>query len=391
MRFFRSCLIALVFLIPSGGAPQELREGDTLRLSGKVDENLFAAGREIEADFDSTDDAFLAAGKILFRARTREGLFLVGGDLSLREAGAGLAVVAGGAVAVAESRFRELVVAGGDVRLESAAVADDLVAAGGKITLSRATVIGDSLVAGGGQITFEGRAGGNARFAAGEVTLAGTVDGNVDVRAGTLRVGPTAVIDGNLTHSTNRIEISPQARIRGQVVALPGPDPRDWEGFGWLGTFTLILFALGSCLVPPLLALLFPGVTDRAHGRLRDRFWESLGKGFLVFLLVPVALALLLVSLLGTPVALAALPFAGALGLLAWTVEARAVGHQVRLWTRRGAADVAPLTARPRFGWTLLGSFVILLVLWVPFLGFLFCSVLFLSALGALVEALRRP
>lgn len=329
------------------------KRGDRIELRGEYSDNLFAAGGDISADLKSTDDIYLAGGKIRFRGSTREDL-----------------AVAGGEVSIADAKIQELVVAGGSVRIERAEISDDAVTAGGEVFFGPDTTVR-----------------GSANIAGGEVTLSGNFAGDVEVSAGRLRIEPTAVISGNLGHRTRDLEIAPGARILGQTIART-PDVAPSGGVFALLTIGSLLFFLGTFLVAPVWATLFPGAATYGADRIRAYFWEMLGKGFASVVFAPVVLAILMISVVGTPLALTLVPLFIAGAVLAWSIAVHALGVSMHARLRRGS-EAAEFTGKRRFGWTMLASLVMALALMVPVAGAVFAMLGFFVGVGALYELMR--
>ena len=58
--------------MPLVSVSAEFRRGETVSLSGQLSDTVFAAGDEIHAEFDSTDDVFLAGRTIRYLGAVRE-------------------------------------------------------------------------------------------------------------------------------------------------------------------------------------------------------------------------------------------------------------------------------------------------------------------------------
>jgi cytoskeletal protein CcmA (bactofilin family) len=346
----------------------EYRTGDKLSLEGQFDDNLFASGGRIDATFSSTDDAYLAGGEVRFEAATKEDLFLAGGDVDVRGAKAGLAAIAGGSITVSRSSFRELLVAGGEVSLDDARLRDDLVAAGGEVSVGAKTRVGGSSTIGGGSVELEG-----------------TFAGNVRVEAGELEIGPATVIEGDLIYSAQKVEIDPAARIRGKTIAAPveARSAASWI----LGAFFGVLFSIGALLAAPVILAFTPKLAAHARSEARGNFWPTLGKGTAAALLIPVAMVALLASVVGTPVGLAALPFAFAALVLAASLAAFIAGEQLRTWFGKGAA--AP-GGKAQFRWTLFGAFALILLSAIPVLGTVLVLIAVLLGYGTLYAVAQK-
>jgi cytoskeletal protein CcmA (bactofilin family) len=355
---------SLLFRSPLRAA--ELRSGENLSMTGEFTDNLYVSGGHIRCDVQSTDDVFIAGGEISFTGRTRENLWFAGGDLTLEKAEARDAILAGGKLMLTNTHFREIVAAGGQIQLRQVQLEDDLIALGGEILVDGdSTVKGSSLIAGG------------------KVTLAGHFVGDVQVSASQLQIGPTAVIDGTLTHKTESLEISPSAKVVGKIVAMPAQTSSGSKKA--FGIAMAILLALGGLLVAPIVGLFFSRLADRADVQIRSRFWENLGRGLVAILFIPVILLLLFSSVLGVPLALAALPFVIAILILAWSVAL----FSLALWLRFRISKHLPeslLSKQQRFSWTLLASFVVALIFMIPVIGQICALLVLLVGLGALLK-----
>jgi cytoskeletal protein CcmA (bactofilin family) len=342
----------------------EIRQGEEIDLTGDYIDNLFARAGEIRAQLRSTDDVFLAGGVIHFGGETAENLWVAGGTLTFKNAKARYGVIAGGEISFTDAHFHELIVSGGKVRIQKAEIEDDLVAAGGEVRVDSASTIGGSTV-----------------IAGGSVTLAGHFSGDVQVYANHLIIDSSAVIGGNLSHTTQTIEIADGARIEGRTIEVSseatGPGSRV------LAFLSALLVSLGGLCVVPILSLVFPRLSDRGRDEIHLRRWETVGRGAVFALLTPVLWFFLFLSGIGIPLALILLPFLMVAGFLAWTVSLYTIGDGLRrLITQRD--QTIQLSAKQRFGWTFLASLVVSVIFWIPVVGEIMAVIVFLAGLGAL-------
>jgi cytoskeletal protein CcmA (bactofilin family) len=345
MTKFIFFVFALYLVASSTSHAAQFREGSQLELRGAYAENLFAAGRMLDVDVTSSEDIFLAGGDIRFHGDTRQGLILAGGD-----------------VALAGARMRNFVGAGGTLRIDGSEVTQDLVAAGGEIDIGSASHVR-----------------GTATHRGGKIILAGKFDGDVDVRGNRLELAPSAVISGNLNHEVTSLEISPGARILGQAIAV-APQGRSGRAIAGAILAGFFLF-LGFLLVAPILALIFPGILENGAAQIRVGAWRTLGRGAVVALLLPFAWFGLLMSGIGTPIALVLTPLLIFGGALSWSVAVYALGLRL--------ARSQALTLGQRFRWTLLASLIALIVWGIPLVGPLLNLLAFLEGVGALYAETR--
>ena len=184
-----------------------------------------------------------------------------------------------------------------------------------------------------------------------------TIDGYADevvVVGGSLRVGPTAVIDGDIVTVGGEAVIDPAARINGDIQETVVLWPRIDIGFAdgpaaWWAILALafLLLRLGLALVLSLfLAWMAPAAIGRLGQRAADGALSASALGLAGQLLfIPAALVFIValaISVIGIPL-LAAVPFAVAAALLGWVGGFAAVAARVGRRVRRAdAADAAP-------------------------------------------------
>ena len=166
----------------------------------------------------------------------------------------------------------------------------------------------------------------------GDATIDGHADDDVVVIGGTLRLGPKAVVEGDVVTVGGDAVIDPAATVRGNVdtaavvwpnidwgVGRPIGNWRAWLPFAALSA-TVMRLAL-VLTVSLLLTIVAPGWVRAMGIRASSAVSSGLLGAAAEILFVPVLIAViaaLVISIVGIPL-LGAIPFALALGLLAWT------------------------------------------------------------------------
>jgi hypothetical protein len=326
-----------------------------------------------------------------------------GGMVSVTEPVAGDAFLAGGRVATANQVQGDLVAAGGEVSL-GGAVGDDLYAAGGSVQLDAivngnvrlaggdvsvgpATVVAGTLSLTGGRVQFEGNTHQSLRVAGGSVRINGEVHGDAVVRAEELVIGPDARIGGRLVfRGPAEPEIAEGAVIaggvdfgRGSTRGLFGDSPqRVRDGVHRVGS---LLSFVGLFLAAALFVALFPRSSAAAATVVERRPLQSLGLGFAVVAGVPFLGLLLLITVVGIPLALLLVPLYVLLLFLGWTTTALFVAQRAFEVLRPGRPAGLPVR--------LLALFLALGALWllrrVPLVGGLLAFVALVVGIGAFV------
>lgn len=316
---------------------------DTARASIRGSEMI--AGGEVVMDEPVDGNAFAAGGRVEVRGRIEKSAYVSGGN-----------------VTVAGSIGRNLYAAGGELRLE------------GEVE-GKARVAGGTIhVAPGARIDGDLRAYGE------KIVIDGSIGGDVEAAGETIRIGPDARITGRISYrSRDDIEIDPAAQVGG-VVAESRHD-REWlrklgRGATIVGGITV---SLGMVLLGAILILGMPRFSREAAATIRRKPWQSIGLGCVMLIAVPFAIVILMITLVGIPLALLLAFGYVAVLLLGFLVAAIFLGDQAL--ERLDAAKLGSVWWRALF--LLLALVAIAIVKQVPVIGDLAWWLLFLAGLGA--------
>lgn len=329
--------------------------------------------------------------------------FGAGGMINLTDAVPGDAIMAGGRVSVASEVDGDLVAAGGELSL-GGAVGDDLYAAGGsvqldaivsgnarvaggEVTVGPATVVAGVLSLSGGRVLFEGNTHSNLRASGGSVRLNGEVHGDAEVRAEELVIGPDTRIGGRLVfHGPVAPEVPEGAVIAGGVEFheqdarrfFDNHRPRVHDAIRGAGSF---MWFVGVFVAAALFVLIFPGFARDAAAAIGAKPLQSLGLGIAILLCVPFLGVVLLITIIGIPLALLLVPLYLLVLFLGWATAALFIAQR-GLEVLRPGRVVTP-------AWQLLALFLGLLALWllrqVPFAGGLIGFLALVAGIGAMV------
>jgi len=177
------------------------------------------------------------------------------------------------------------------------------------------TVHGNS-VAVMGTNTITGTVHENAVAVMGTIAIDGTVHGDTVAVLGDMNLGPKARLDGDAVCVGGRINKDPSAVIGGAVVQQMGGLGSWWKhGLSKGRPFAIgpslhLLWIANLCIVAfyAILALLFPGGIRKCADTIEHRPGIVFLTGILSVLAMPVLFILLLVTVVGIPVALVVLP-----------------------------------------------------------------------------------
>jgi hypothetical protein len=248
-------------------------------------------------------------------------------------------------------------------------------------------------MAAGADVDLGGPVGGDLMASGQSVRLDGAVGGTVKVSAERLVVGPNARIAGDLIYQARTVEIAPGAVIQGRRIARPlTPEESPAGAFGAVigGMLTAFLvFVVGGALLVLAVVSLFPTLMDRSAGRIDTRPLPTLGLGLLIMGAGPAVIILLMISLVGAPLAL----LVGALYLAATPLALAVAVHWAGMRARRAAArgrPLQPIRGWARLGWSLLAALALVVLGALPIVGGVIWLAALMAGLGALTIEARR-
>jgi cytoskeletal protein CcmA (bactofilin family) len=282
MRRRTSLAVAALLLAPALGHAQPQAE-QRLRARG---EDVYLAGPDVDVTRDVPADLVAAGGTVRVGAAVAETAILAGGNVTIDGAVGGDVIAAGGEVVLRGHAGDDARLAGGTVRI-AGRVDDDAMAAGGTVRVERDAVVGGRAWLAGGEIVVAGTVGRQLRAAGGHVSIEGTVQGDVQVDADALDIGPAARIQGNVLHRGPREpRIDPGARIGGRVEHRPSAAAPRGRTFAVLAFLLLLpaLFVTGGAMI-----VAFPRFTPAAAQTIETDPWRSLGAGVIALLGAPAA------------------------------------------------------------------------------------------------------
>ena len=360
-------IVLCMTILASPAYAFESRAGSSVNVSDAVRDDLYAAGGMVEVTAEVDGDVVATGGTIILSGRTSGGILAAGGTVQV-----------GGTVG------RSVRAAAGTLTVD-ARVASDAVIAGGNVDVVGQAIIGRDLVAAGGNVEVAGSIGRNAILSGGNVTIGGTVQGNVEVQAGRLVVLPAARIAGSLRHNGDaRVDIQEGAQISGGVQRTSAMRRAGPMAFGLGGRVVELLWLL---VVGFVLIAIAPAAVWRVSARVGRHFWMNLLTGFVLLVVVPAAAILLLITVVGIPLAALVMAFYLVTLYLGQVAVAGWAGARIVSGLQRGGAG------SPYLAFTI-GAIVLVVLFTLPFLGPIARLLALLVGFGALWAAawgLRRP
>lgn len=296
------CLLAIVAAVSVGVRPVSAfsaKTGDNVVVSvdSVVDGTLFAVGRTVEVRGHIEGDLFCAGQTVLVDAEVDGDVLCAGQTVNIAGNVAGDVRAAGQYVTIAASAEK------------------NLMSFGQAIQVAESAEIGGDAMVGGNTLSINGLIGRDALVMGESVDLNGTVLRNVTADAVRMAVGSDARILGELAYTSqapatiaNSASVSGGVRFSEKPREVPKQAAKRQQLPQYIPniSFGSIVFYIIMGLV---VAGLFPTFMRRTAEIVRAAPWKTLGVGFLVLCGVPMALLILLATIIGIPVAL----FAGML------------------------------------------------------------------------------
>lgn len=335
----------------------------------------------VRTDERIANDLYIAGGNIM-SAGSVSGDIAAGGGTVIISGDVGADVLAGGGnITILSAVADDLRVGGGNIVIQGK-VGGDLIAGGGQITIGGPGIGGDVII-GAGTLRIDAPVAGNVRIGGGAIYINSPIAGNVQIDADTVTLGSGAVISGNLTYKAKKEAVMEEgAVVKGKIDYTE----RTKRGLSAAAIGAILsLFVLGKFLTLFIGALLI-GLALRRYSaevvaKAVERPLLEIGRGLVVFVVLPVVSVLLLVTVVGVPIGvLGFLAFAAAL-LFAWLIAPIIVGSVAYKYFSKRELEISWKTI-------LLGTLIYQVVGIVPLLGNLAQILLILLALGV-ISALK--
>jgi cytoskeletal protein CcmA (bactofilin family) len=338
-----------------------------LRQDEVINNDYFAAGDMVTVSGTVNGDVYAAGGEVMIDG-------VVNGDV----------IAAGGKVVVRGQVSQNIRVAGGEVEV-SGEIGRNVTVAGGNVTFSDAAKIDGSLVVAGGDVSINAPVAKDIHAGAGDLSLGSQVNGNMVLAVGSLNLSKDAAVAGNLEYYSEEEGIIPEGAVAGQVVRKQSPvnynkdDSREsMDRFALASKFIRIV---GAFVIGLILLKLAPTVSLNAVNQIKSYPWRNLAIGLLILIVTPITAVLLLISMVGAPLALILMALYFVSIYLSGIFIAMFVGQFILNYFKKSTTKEISL---------FLGVVVYTLLTMIPFVGWFVSFVSMLIGLGALIVAERR-
>ena len=321
---------------------------ETVSVKAKeIKKDLFAAGQTVDIDSQIEHNVFAAGNNVTISGTIGGNVFAAGNILSI-----------------------------------NGKIDGDLFLAGAKVIIEKDTELTGTIYAVGGEVKILGKVMGDVNVSGGMVTIGGTITGKTNITAdSTLTIGKTAVIE-NLKYQSPKEAIMENGAIVTKQEYTPTPkNPQ--KGIGTRGKqpfgFPVISF-LSSLALAFLLVYLFKKPCRLVLEESIKNIGSSIGIGFAVLLVSPIALLIIAITLVGGKIALVF----GLLYLLFLVLGSAFAGLLIGTWM----VKLIKKEEEVPMDWitVLIGVSLFTLLNWLPFVGWFIKFALVLVGFGSLCK-----
>lgn len=296
-------------------------------------------------------------------------------------------LLASGGSLIVNAPVKSITWAGGTL-IVNEPVKTNVIAAGGTIQLN--APVGTDLIAAGGNIDINGNVDGKILAAGGSVIMNGNTD-NIAATGGTVILGKNAVIsrDARISASgyTTQATIKGNLTVEDEKKTHPGTGFLALkEAFNTIITLMMLLCFIGFLILGILLMKLCPGLFESITGTGRNQALLSIGAGIIGVICCLILFVILLITVIGIPIAL----FMMLLAIAALMISPIVAGGVLGTWILEKAGKNMGLV------WGFVIGFIILNILFlIPFLGVIIWIIALLLGFGAILmtfyQAMKNP
>ncbi len=342
-----SAVILAVAPMMASAATFQAEQNYSLGSSAAVNDNLYAAGADVNVAGKVTGDLFTAGANVGVSGSIGQDALAVGGTVSA-----------------------------------SGPVAGNLRVAGGNILISSA--VGGETLAAGGSVNYSGSTAKNAYLYGGKVYINGTVDGNLEAAGKEVTLGPSAVISGNFSYSSPaEAVIEKGAVVKGETNFTKTEVGQEASHMFWqFVTFSAVLKFLAIILGALIALYAFRRGSTAVAEKASSDFWREAGRGFVIMAVLSVFAVVCFISLIGAPLGILAIFLCGVVFL-------SSIFLSPLVFARLCMKHIFKKADYEMNWWMVILSVLVLaLIALIPIAGWIFTVLLFLASYGTLATYL---
>lgn len=341
------------------------QSGDSLLLTTRLADDLYATARTLAVKGKISGDVVAAAASF-------ETADSITGDL----------IVAANNISITGTVGDDVRAAGSNIDI-AGDIGDDLIVMGGRVVIGENSYIGGDIHATVGELIVKGFVKGNIQGRVGSLTIEGKVEKNVEIMVDkNLVITGQGFVKGDVNYSSWKPLGIAKERIGGELIFSKGLSEKTMKEMvkekAQSSVFVIVaLFVLGFVTMK-----FAPKLSTKTLTTCRVNFWKNLVIGILWIVLIPVLSVLLMITVIGIPLALLLLALYAIIILFALPTSAMLIGSTL----------FRPFEPKP---WECLGQLliglIILCLLWnIPVIGWITVTLFIISSSGAVLLSLRN-
>jgi len=371
--FLSLAIFALFLVIPAKASAYVVQKGNSIVITKDqvVNDNFYAAGQNITIEGRIRGDVFCAGQNINIKGPVEGSIFCAGQSINLDGPVSGSVRVAGNTVNI------------------NSIVGQNVDVFGAAVNLGSEAKVGWDMLVGAASANIDGQVNKDLHGGGATIVINGKVAKNVNLSLGgkdtSLIIGDNAVVGGNLLYKSSKdASVSSKAKIAGKT------ERTEIKKGGWQGKNLAALWAWGALfsifsmiLIGLVLIGLFKKPVTTVSDLMVEKISSSIGIGFLVIILGPVALILLAITVIGIPLALLLL------GL--WIIVLGVSKVIAGIFVGRVLVQKYWTVKKDSLTWQMIiGIIIFTLIGMIPFIGWLLAFIAVCWALGAMLIAYRK-
>jgi hypothetical protein len=343
---------------------------------------IFESGDTVSLTAKLLDDIYVAGGEISIQGVVNGDMIGAGGSMIIEKDVLNDINAAGGNIIINGNVSDDVRLAGGNIEVNGR-VGDDLIVAGGKVVIGPNAIIRGNVHVGAGELIVKGRVNGRIDGKVGSLDIQGRVDKDVEVSIEqNLKISDQGFIRGNLNYSSWKPIGVPKERIGGELVYSKIFSEKNPQQYMRNQVQKRIFIVLAFLILGIVLMKLAPKYSKNVVETYKPYFWKNLLVGIIWLILAPIVTTILLVTVIGIPLAIVILATYLIIAIAAYTLAALWIGSIIYKPKRS--------TAWNKLGQLLLGLIGISLLCYVPAVGWLIILILFVTGTGAMLNVARE-
>jgi cytoskeletal protein CcmA (bactofilin family) len=236
-----------------------------------------------------------------------------------------------------------------------------------------------------GELTLDGKVGGDLKGSVGNLIISGEVGRDVSITADNITLMPTARVLGNFKYkSAKQAKIESGATISGETTWTKKVSKKESKSaFSTKSLITKTLFLLALMITGIVLSLLCKQNAHQAKKAVAESFLKTMGLGFIFIICIPIAIIILLITVIGIPLAI--------ISLFAYLILIYIAKIPVAAFLGDRIIKALGKEGEPSFiGSMILGLIVLTILLNIPYLKWLIYFVVLFTGFGAILLSQKR-